>query len=244
MERLPPEVARRLGHYVYLYVDPRDNQVFYVGKGVGERLLAHLGEAGESHKVRIIEALKEEGREPRIEVLAHQLPNEETALRIEAAIIDFLGLDKLTNQVRGWKSVEMGRLPLAELVAYYAATPVVISEPAILIRINRLYRHGMSADELYEATRGVWKLSERRRGVTHAFAVFESVVRAVYLVSAWHPAGTTPYQYRPASEVMVAGRWEFTGTPAPPEKWSRYVGHSVAAYFKKGAQSPIAYVNA
>lgn len=37
------------------------------------------------------------------------------------------------------------------------AKPVVVREPAILITINQLYRErGMSAQELYEATRGFW----------------------------------------------------------------------------------------
>jgi len=32
-------MAEALGHYVYLYVDPRDGKVFYIGKGRGERWL-------------------------------------------------------------------------------------------------------------------------------------------------------------------------------------------------------------
>ena len=40
--RIPPAVARKLGHYVYLYVDPTDDSVFYVGKGKNGRALAHL----------------------------------------------------------------------------------------------------------------------------------------------------------------------------------------------------------
>ena len=31
--RIAPAVARKLGFYVYLYVNPLDEQVFYVGKG-------------------------------------------------------------------------------------------------------------------------------------------------------------------------------------------------------------------
>jgi hypothetical protein len=30
-------MAEALGHYVYLYVDPRDGKVFYIGKVKGER---------------------------------------------------------------------------------------------------------------------------------------------------------------------------------------------------------------
>jgi hypothetical protein len=38
------EVAATLQSYIYLYTDPRDNQVFYIGKGRGSRLFAHLDE--------------------------------------------------------------------------------------------------------------------------------------------------------------------------------------------------------
>jgi hypothetical protein len=33
--RLPPDVARKLGYYVYLYINPLDGRIFYVGKGRG-----------------------------------------------------------------------------------------------------------------------------------------------------------------------------------------------------------------
>jgi len=33
------KAKERLRHYVYLYIDPRDDKVFYVGKGKGKPLL-------------------------------------------------------------------------------------------------------------------------------------------------------------------------------------------------------------
>ena len=60
----------------------------------------------------------------------------------------------------------------------------------LLIRINQRYRHGMSARELYEATRGIWKLSpSHAEQASYAFAVFEGIVREVYAIDKWHPAG-------------------------------------------------------
>ena len=56
--RIPPEVAERLGHYVYLYVDPRTEQIFYVGKGQGQRVLSHLSAVGESRKAQILSELR------------------------------------------------------------------------------------------------------------------------------------------------------------------------------------------
>lgn len=80
--RIPPEVAHRLGHYVYLYIDPRNEQPFYVGKGQGGRALSHLSEAAESRKCARIAELRAEGKEPRVDILAHGLRDEETAFRI------------------------------------------------------------------------------------------------------------------------------------------------------------------
>jgi hypothetical protein len=240
---IPREVESHLGYYVYIYIDPRTNKPFYVGKGQGQRALAHLSADGESRKTRILEELKKQGLEPEIDILAHALNDEETALRIEAAVIDLLGLDGLTNEVRGWRSIQLGRMSLSELVTYYAAPPRLIDDPVILIRINKRYRHGMTVQELYEVTRGVWKLGHKRERARFAFAVFEGVVREVYEIHSWHEAGTTPYETRAKEDVSLAGRWEFIGVRAPDEIRNKYFGYSVAEYFSQGAQNPIVYVN-
>ncbi len=242
--RLPPEVAERLGYYVYLYIDPRSNEIFYVGKGVGQRVLSHLSDASETRKVATIRELREAGLAPRLEILAHALPNEETAFRIEAAVIDLLGLDKLSNLVSGWNSIQFGRISLEELVFYYAAKPVDITDPALLIRINRLYRHGMSGEELYDATRGRWKLGKRRESARYAMAVFHGVVREVYKIDAWHPAGESikGSPFHPDVDIPT-GRWEFSGSVAPAALRSKYFGRSVTRYFPRGMQSPVVYVN-
>lgn len=137
----------------------------------------------------------------------------------------------------------MGRISLSELITYYAAKPVEIIDPVLLIRINKLYRHGMAAGSLYEATRGIWKVGLRREGAKYALAVFEGVVREIYSIESWHSAGTTSYSTRNNSELRVEGRWEFTGTIGPESVRDRYLGRSVAAYFKRGQRSSVTYVN-
>lgn len=243
-QRVPPGVAERLNYYVYLYVDPRDNKPFYVGKGRGDRALAHLSEQTESRKCARIAAIRAEGKEPRIDILAHGLRSDEDALKIEAAVIDALGPETLVNEVRGWQSIEFGRTPLDELIFQYAAMPVVVEVPALLIRINRLYRHSMTAEQLYEATRGVWKVGAARcKKARYALAVFDGVVREVYEIDSWHPAATTPYATRDAAQLDTKGRREFIGHVADATVRDAYVGRSVAKQFQQGLQNPIMYVN-
>ena len=43
--KFTPEVESRLQYYVYALVDPRTDQIFYVGKGVGNRFFQHIAEA-------------------------------------------------------------------------------------------------------------------------------------------------------------------------------------------------------
>jgi hypothetical protein len=69
-------------------------------------------------------------------------------------------------------------------------------------------------------------------------------VREVYAIHSWQPAGTAAYRTRTPQDVKLPGRWEFDGSLADKAIRDRYVGKSVAQYFKKGMQSPVVYVNA
>ena len=242
--QLPASVAEHLGHYVYLYVDPRTEEPFYVGKGAGNRVLAHSNDGRESKKTRLIAEIHEQGLSPRLDILAHGLRDEETAFRIEAAAIDLLGLDALTNEVRGWRSLQTGRMTLDELVDFYAAPAVEITHPVLLIRINKLYRRGIPEHALYEATRGIWKLGPRREKAKYALALFHGLVREVYEIHAWHPAGTLTYETRDLSQYDLTGRWEFEGKVAFEAVRSLYLRKAVHAYLARANQRPTVYVNA
>ncbi len=218
MHRIPSHVVEQLGHYVYAYV--RGDRIAYVGKGVGQRALAHLS--------RI--------RGHRIDILAHGLPDERSALAVEAALIEALGLSRLTNRVRG-KGIR--RESLQELLLRLSARPIAIREPSVLIRVSQLFRPGMSAAELYEITRGVWKIGRRREDLQYAMAVHNGIVREVYRIKGWYRAGSTRYRFR--KHLKSPGRFEFIGTPAPRAIRGRYVGRSVVQLLPRGAQNPIRY---
>jgi uncharacterized protein len=237
----PPEVTEQLGHYVYIYIDPDTGVPFYVGKGVGNRAFYHLGDTAESEKVARVKALHDQGKVPRIELLRYGLTEHEAAL-VEASVIDFMGTDKLTNKVRGYHSRSYGRISAEEILATFTAQPVKIDHRVILITINRLYRSGMNPLELYEATRGIWKVGRRRARADYAFAVFRGVVREVYRIDHWLPAGSLPYQTRDDADFKGSGRWEFQGEIAQDIR-EIYVSNSVREYLGTSSQNPIRYVN-
>ena len=113
---------------------------------------------------------------------------------------------------------------------------------SLLIRINQLYRHGMSAVALYDVTRGVWRVGLRREQARLAFAVFHGIVREVYSISRWLPSGST-LSTRDSRGVASPGRWEFVGTVADEATRRRYLKKYVGHYFTAGAQNPVTYVN-
>ena len=57
-------------YYVYVYIDPRNFEEFYYGKGTGSRSHAHLQDVGDSVKVARIKAIQKEGLEPIIRIIA------------------------------------------------------------------------------------------------------------------------------------------------------------------------------
>ena len=116
--------------------------------------------------------------------------------------------------------------------------PVEVRHQAVLITINKLYRSDMAADELYEATRGVWKIGRKRERAEYAIAVYRGIAREVYRIRAWHPAGTLPYRFRGPEDIERPGRWEFDGEIAADVR-NEYVGNFVG----KGGRNPIRYVN-
>jgi uncharacterized protein len=82
-------VAEKIGYYVYLLIDPHTSEVFYVGKGVGDRCFAHVqverrtkdGVIGDYPKLDRIREIEAAGQEVRLDILRHGL-DEETAFHL------------------------------------------------------------------------------------------------------------------------------------------------------------------
>lgn len=227
MNQFSQSIIESILYYVYILKNMNNNQVFYVGKGKGNRIFQHVECALEtelsSDKLDMIREIGTENIQHFI--LRHGL-NEVQALEIESACIDLLGLEYLTNEVAGHYAMERGMKSIDEIVQHYDAMVIEIQEPAIIININKLYKRFMTPIALYEATRSCWKLGIKREKAKYVLASFQGLVREVYEVGQWFP---------------VDNRWAFDGTIASPEIRNKYLNQSLDNYIHKGNQNPIKY---
>ena len=235
INKFSPNTVENIGYYVYVYSDPDTHEPFYVGKGQGNRVFDHLKEETKSSKVKKLKKLKKNGKEPLIQVLVHGLKDSDTAEKIEAAVIDLLGVDNLTNQKRGKESRKYGIEEVSVLDDKYRNETLEeedITDNVILLKIKQFYREGMSARELYDVTRGYWRVGiKNRERVDFAFAVYNGIVREVYKVEYWLPALST---FTERSDVRTCKpkktktvKYEFVGRIADEEIRMKYRGKSV-----------------
>ena len=85
--------------YVYVYIDPRNYEQFYFGKGHGSRKDSHVSDDSVSEKARRIVAIQKAGLEPIVRVIARNL-SEHDALLVEKTLLWKLGR-QLTNIASG-----------------------------------------------------------------------------------------------------------------------------------------------
>lgn len=238
-----PGVAERLGWYVYALRDPRTGGIFYVGKGVGNRVYQHArhakrvtGQTSDQLKLVTIHEIHDARLDVGVEIIRHRIPDESTAYEVEAAVIDALSLNAsdLANLVSG-HGTSRGWRPLEEIVVSYAAEPVEIAPEhrVALIRIRRRFAEVQTPQDLYEITRQWWVMAPERRKPEYAFSVYDGIVRAVYRIASWE---------RDEQNDATRGRWAFCGK-RDSEMEKRYLWKDVSSYMPLGAQNPIKYVN-
>ena len=191
------KVQEELGYYVYCLVDPRDKKIFYIGKGVGNRVFAHACDALEyedanTDKLEKIREIMKSGYEVEHYIIRHKL-TEEDAFTVESVLIDFLTYQEfnteslLTNIVAGHHQWDEGIMTTDQIMQIYDCKPLQLKSghKLLMVNLNRTYnkkdKNGMRVNsDLYEITRKYWKVSKHNADqIDYLLGVYKGVVRCV-----------------------------------------------------------------
>lgn len=116
-----------------------------------------------------------------------------------------------------------------------------ITENVIAIKVNCSYKENITEAGLYDITRGYWKLNiKRAEQVEYAMSIYKGIIKEIYEIEQWLPAGSTPRPVLPEAEVPE-GRFEFVGKIAGEEIRNKYIGKSMADLYQRGEANPIKY---
>ena len=219
-------VLSEIGYYIYALCEiiGEDRFPFYIGKGKNDRCLQHLDTEDDDARSKKIKSLIKQERLG-IDIIRHGIKTDREAKIIEATCIDLLGVGNLTNKVRG-SGVDMGRVTLEEIHSLCSGKTVKIKakHAGIAFLLNSTYKSGMSEVALFESTRGVWRNPRRDESIKYAYATYGGLIKEVYEIHSWVPAGTQQYFERELIDEDIVNRWEFIGKKASQEVRDLYIG--------------------
>lgn len=172
MEKFHRGVIKQLKYYVYRLIDPRTGNTFYVGKGKGNRVFAHVlgalngyknhnyirkDEDDISLKNKQIQEIHDAGLSV-IHVIHRWGLEEDTAYEVEAALIDcYMGLTNVQaghNSDRGIANAELLQRTLSKKI--FDDTKAQKHE-YIIIKIRQKVLEDNN-ENIYEAARKAWRV--------------------------------------------------------------------------------------
>lgn len=225
-------ICKKLGNYVYRLIDPRNGETFYVGKGKGNRVFAHVAAAltHEKHedelstKISRIHDIKRSGLKVVHVIHRHGIPDN-AIFEVEAALID--AFPGLSNIAGGHGSNDRGPMNAVQIIDKFEL-PEIDSSPQhklVLINVNKFSLS--STDDLYNQVRFSWRINKARAEKSdYVLAVVRGVAIGAFVADAWHPATKEFFpeftSYEPTGKVTL--RHGFIGKKAPAEIWELYCG--------------------
>lgn len=235
-----PHVSSQLKYYVYRLIDPRNGETFYVGKGIGNRVFAHVNgelkatEDALTDKLLRIREIRLSGFEVAHVIHRHGL-NEEQAFEVEAALID--AYPEATNLASGRAADERGLMHAKQIIERYEAPEAQFEHKLLLITINR---SATERESIYEAVRYAWKLDPRKaKQAEFVLAVQQGLIVGVFKPDEWMQATVLNFPGRSDR----AGRWGFRGQDAPKAIAELYLRKRVPDSMRPpGAANPVRYV--
>jgi hypothetical protein len=193
------EVSQMIDHYVYRLIDPRDGSTFYVGKGQGNRIFAHMSDTikqGDEHqddddwdlKLATIRDIVNAKLEV-IHVIHRHGMCEDAAFEVEAALID--AYPGLTNKIGGCGSADRGAMNAQQVQDQYEAKVIQSFDghKCVIIKIRQANVNNNDGD-IYKTARAAWRIGHDKVAQLNStphfvLAVVNGIVKAVYEDVEW-----------------------------------------------------------
>jgi hypothetical protein len=199
----------KLMHYVYAYVDPRDNKVFYIGVGRGDRIFSHYlrRKVDVCEKSRIINEIIDADLMPKMLILRDGLKTQSEALLVESVWIDICqsqffdttSFSRLTNMVMGHHTNSHGIRTAKTIEAQYSPESNTINEEdftdggVLLVTLRQSFERGA---DLYNATRMAWRVNEKRiKNVKYVMPLYNNIIRDVFEPEIWERVKSQPSKH-------------------------------------------------
>ena len=245
------KIIEYLKYYVYLLIDPKTDEPFYVGKGVGNRVFHHVNNPLETdivnNKYEEINRIKSEGNKVKHLIVRHGL-TEKNAFEIESALIDtFKFIPKFKNYVRGniqggVNSIEKGLMTTNEIIRLYNAEKLEeIEKNCVIININKTYKRGSGENAIYEATKEIWNIKEfRRNQIEFVLSEYKGLIVEVFKVERWY-SKERGYNKRAKKYGQTYLGYGFEGTIAEQNVRNKYINKTISPYKKRGFASVLIF---
>lgn len=246
------KTIEELKYYVYLLIDPKTDEPFYVGKGKGNRVFDHVAcklEDGVelNDKYEEIQRILDEGNQVKHLIVRHGL-TEKNSFEIESALIDtFKFIPKFRSFVRGniqggVNSIEKGLMTTNEIIRRYDAQPLEkIGDNCVIININKSYERGSGENAIYNATKEIWKIKEERtENIQLVLSEYRGLIVEVFRVDEWY---TKERGYNPGAKKygQTYLGYGFDGDVAEEKERSKYINKTISPYKKQGFASVIIF---
>jgi hypothetical protein len=233
-----------LMHYVYLLIDPENNEPFYVGKGQDDRVFNHINqdieEGSENLKYQEIQRI---GTDNVKHIIVRHGLNKSTALAVEASLIDtFRYIPSFNRFARGniqggYNSIEKGLMSSNEIISIYNAKLLkTIDDNCLIININATYKKGSGTEAIYIATKETWKMADGRPAkYKYVLSEYRGLIREVFNVDEWYS------KERPDKNGKMYMGYGFNGKIARETIRHRYINKSIKGIKPRGYGRPTIY---